>query len=91
MPGPSTGFGLQLLVDMIRFFPVSHVVQLGHSGISQAPALTPEYLRTAPGYQTRPPAQTALDEFTESHAPPRSHIHLSVQSEFQGVARQGTS
>lgn len=85
------GFGFQLLVDMIRFFPVSHVVQLGHSGITHCPALTPEFLRTAYGYQTHPPAQTALDEFTENHNPPRSYTHLVVQSEFQGVGRQGTA
>lgn len=85
------GFGFQLLVDMIRFFPVSHVVQLGHSGITQCPALNPEFLRTAQGYQTHPPAQTALDEFTESNIPPRSYVHLIVQSEFQGVGRQGTA
>lgn len=89
--GPSTGFGFQLLVDMIRFFPVSHVVQLDKSELSQSAALTPEFLRTAQGYQTHPPAQTALDEFTESHPPPRSYTHLAVQSDFQGVARQGTS
>lgn len=88
---PPTGFGFQLLVDMIRFFPVSHVVQLEHSGVAQSPALTPEFLRTAQGYQTHPPAQTALDEFTDHHNPPRSYTHLTVQSEFQGVARQGTS
>ncbi|XP_038577807.1 polynucleotide 5'-hydroxyl-kinase NOL9 [Micropterus salmoides] len=85
------GFGFQMLVDMVRFFPVSHVVQLSHSGIMQCPALTPEFLRTAHGYQTHPPAQTALDEFTESHSPPRSYTHLIVQSEFQGVGRQGTA
>lgn len=85
------GFGFQLLVDMIRFFPLSHVVQLGHSGTTQCPALTPEFLRTAHGFHTHPPAQTALDEFTESHSPPRSYVHLIVQSEFQGVASQGTS
>lgn len=87
----STGFGFQLLVDMIRFFPVSHVVQLDHSGVAQAPALTPDFLRTAQGYQTHPPTQTALDEFTESHNPPRNYTHVAVQSEFQSVARQGTS
>lgn len=76
---------------MIRFFPVSHVVQLDHSGVSQCPPLTPELLRTAQGYQTHPPSQTALDEFTEHHSPPRTYTHLAVQSEFQGVARQGTS
>lgn len=89
--GPSTGFGFQLLVDMIRFFPVSHVVQLDKSGYSQSPALTPEFLRTAQGYHTCPPAQTALDEFTECHNPPRNYTHIAVQSEFQGVTQQGTS
>ncbi|XP_076023277.1 polynucleotide 5'-hydroxyl-kinase NOL9 [Genypterus blacodes] len=85
------GFGLQLLVDMIRFFPVTHVVQLGHGGTIQCPALTPEFLRTAHGCQTHPPAQTALDELTESHSPPRIYSHLIAQAEFQGVGRQGTS
>lgn len=83
------GFGFQLLVDMIRFFPVSHVVQLSYGGSNQCSSLTPEFLRTAHGCQTHPPAQTALDEFTESHNPPRSYVHLSVQSEFQGVGSQG--
>ncbi|XP_037334905.2 polynucleotide 5'-hydroxyl-kinase NOL9 [Pungitius pungitius] len=85
------GFGFQLLVDMIRFFPVSHVIQLGHGGVTQCPALTPEFLRTAHGSQTHPPAETALAEFTESHSPPRSYTHLVVQSEFPGVGRQGTA
>lgn len=87
----SSGFGFQLLVDMIRFFPVSHVVQLGHGGVTHCPAVTPEFLRTAHGYQTHPPAQTALDGFTEHHTPPRSYTHLIVQSEFQGVGCQGTA
>lgn len=85
------GFGFQLLVDMIRFFPVSHVVQLSHGGVTQCATLTPEFLRTADGCQTHPPAQTALDGFTESHSAPRSYSHLAVQSEFQGVGRQGTA
>ncbi|XP_033826171.1 polynucleotide 5'-hydroxyl-kinase NOL9 [Periophthalmus magnuspinnatus] len=83
------GFGLQLLVDMLRFFPVSHVVQLGYGGIQQCPSLTPDYLRTAQGYQTHPPPQSALDEFAESSTPPRTFVHLPVQSEFKGVGTQG--
>ncbi|XP_056129314.1 polynucleotide 5'-hydroxyl-kinase NOL9 [Lampris incognitus] len=85
------GFGYQLLVDMIRLFPVSHVVQLGHSGSTHCPSLTPEFLRTAHGYQTHPPAPTALDEFTESHSTPRSYVHIIAQAEFQGVGCQGTA
>ncbi|KAJ0064817.1 hypothetical protein NL108_015590, partial [Boleophthalmus pectinirostris] len=83
------GFGFQLLVDMLRFFPVSHVVQLGHGGTHQCPCLTPEYLRSTQGYQTHPPAQSALDEFTESSNLPKTFIHLPVQSEFEGVGTQG--
>lgn len=83
------GFGFQLLVDMLRFFPVTHVVQLGHGGTHQCSSLTPEFLRTAQGFQTRPPAQTALSEFTESHAPLRTYVHLPIQSEFEGVGTQG--
>ncbi|CAJ1084489.1 polynucleotide 5'-hydroxyl-kinase NOL9 [Xyrichtys novacula] len=85
------GFGFQLLVDLIRFFPVSHVVQLSHGGTTQCPLLTPDFLKTAHGCQTHPPAPTALDEFTDIHTPPRSYTHLNVQSEFQGVGRQGTA
>lgn len=76
---------------MIRFFPVSHVVQLSHSGVTQCPSMTPEFLRTAHGHQTHPPAVTALDEFTESHSPPKSYTHVIVQSEFKGAGRQGTA
>ncbi|XP_072304934.1 polynucleotide 5'-hydroxyl-kinase NOL9 [Eucyclogobius newberryi] len=83
------GFGLQLLVDMLRFFPVSHVVQLGHSGTQQCPPLTPDFLRAAHGCQTHPPAQSALSEFTASANPPRTFLHLPVQSEFEGVGTQG--
>ncbi|KAM4609660.1 polynucleotide 5'-hydroxyl-kinase NOL9 [Polymixia lowei] len=85
------GFGFQLLVDMIRLLPVSHVVQLSHGDSTQCPTLTPEFLRTAHGCQTHPPAQTALDEFKESHSSSRSFVHLNVQSEFQGVGHQGAA
>ncbi|XP_051915405.1 polynucleotide 5'-hydroxyl-kinase NOL9 [Hippocampus zosterae] len=87
------GFGLQLLVDMLRFFPVSHVIQVTHGGsTAQCPALTPEFLRTAHGFQTHPPAQTALDEFTEStQSPPLAYVHMTVQSDFEGVGCQGTA
>ncbi|XP_056279314.1 polynucleotide 5'-hydroxyl-kinase NOL9 [Pseudoliparis swirei] len=85
------GFGFQLLVDMIRFLPVSHVIQLSHGGTNQCPAVTPEFMKTAHGCQTRPPAQTALAEITESNSPPRSFTHLILESEFQGVGRQGTA
>ncbi|MEQ2165536.1 hypothetical protein GOODEAATRI_017849 [Goodea atripinnis] len=67
------------------------LLTLSHGGTTQCPSLTPEFLRTAQGYHTRPPTQTALNEFTETHYPPRTYTHLNVQSEFQGVGRQGTA
>ncbi|XP_061908554.1 polynucleotide 5'-hydroxyl-kinase NOL9 [Entelurus aequoreus] len=82
------GFGLQLLVDLLRFLPVSHVVQISHDGVGQCPDLTPDFLRTANGVQTHPPAQTALEEFTESHSPPQSYVHLSVNNQYQGAGCQ---
>nr|XP_057906891.1 polynucleotide 5'-hydroxyl-kinase NOL9 [Doryrhamphus excisus] len=83
------GLGLQLLVDLLRFLPVSHVIQLSHGGAPQCPALTPDFLRMADGFQTHPPTQTALDELTESHGPPRSYLHMSVTADFQGAGSQG--
>lgn len=83
------GFGFELLVDMLRFFPVTHVVQLGHGGTQQCSSLTPEFLRMAHGFQTHPPAQSALIEFTETHPPLKTYVHLPVQSEFEGVGTQG--
>lgn len=83
------GFGFQLLVDMLRIFPVTHVVQLGHSGVQHCATLTPEFVRTAQGFQTHPPAQTALSDLTDRHGPLRTFTHLLVQSEFEGVGTQG--
>ncbi|TNN45860.1 hypothetical protein EYF80_043948 [Liparis tanakae] len=74
---------------MIRFLPVSHVVQLSHGGTNQCPAVTPEFMKTAHGCQTRPPAQAALAEFTESSSLPRSYTHLILESEFQGPGFEG--
>jgi len=83
------GFGFQLLVDVLRLLPVSHVVQLGHGESMQCPMLTPDLLQTATGYHTKPPAHSAMDGFTEGHSPARTYAHLAVQSAFQGVGRQG--
>ncbi|CAL8325958.1 unnamed protein product [Merluccius merluccius] len=85
------GFGFQLLVDVLRLLPVSHVVQLGHGDSMQCPTLTPDLLQMAQGYHTKPPAHTPMDEFTEGPSPARTYAHLAVQSAFQGVGRQGAS
>ncbi|KAM8830247.1 polynucleotide 5'-hydroxyl-kinase NOL9 isoform 1-T1 [Synchiropus picturatus] len=85
------GFGFQLLVDMIRFFPVTHVVQLSHGGVTQCPALTPGFLRMAQGFQTHPPAQTALDELNENQSLPRNYVLHLVHSDFELAGQQGNS
>ncbi|XP_030209999.1 polynucleotide 5'-hydroxyl-kinase NOL9 [Gadus morhua] len=85
------GFGFQMLVDVLRLLPVTHVVQLGHGESMHCATLTPDLLQTAQGYLTKPPAHTAMDEFTEGHSPARTYAHLAVQSAFQGVGRQGAS
>ncbi|XP_063063938.1 polynucleotide 5'-hydroxyl-kinase NOL9 [Engraulis encrasicolus] len=85
------GLGFQLLVDLVRLFSVTHVVQLSFGSTSQCPALTPEYLRTAHGWQTHPPAPhppagLGQEEFQET---PHSHAFLSVHSEFEGAGSSG--
>ncbi|KAL2103896.1 hypothetical protein ACEWY4_000764 [Coilia grayii] len=82
------GLGFQLLVDLVRLFSVTHVVQLSFGGTSQCPALTPELLRTAHGWQTHPPAPPALGQ-AELQEAPHSHVFLSVQSEFEGAGTSG--
>ncbi|XP_062397026.1 polynucleotide 5'-hydroxyl-kinase NOL9 [Sardina pilchardus] len=82
------GLGFQLLVDLVRFFSVTHVVQLSFGETSQCPALTPDFLRTAHGWQTHPPAQPALGQ-PENQEAPHSHVFLSIHSEFQGAGTSG--
>ncbi|XP_041955049.1 polynucleotide 5'-hydroxyl-kinase NOL9 isoform X1 [Alosa sapidissima] len=82
------GLGFQLLVDLVRFFSVTHVVQLSFGETSQCPALTPEFLRTAHGWQTHPPAQPALGQ-PENQEAPHSHVFLSIHSEFEGAGSSG--
>ncbi|XP_067873353.1 polynucleotide 5'-hydroxyl-kinase NOL9-like isoform X2 [Heterodontus francisci] len=48
------GFGLSILVDLIRLLAPTHVVQLSCSEGSQDPvALTPEFVQTAAGWHTK--------------------------------------
>ncbi|KAJ8265595.1 hypothetical protein COCON_G00146940 [Conger conger] len=74
------GFGFQLLVDFVRLFSVTHVVQLSYGSFPQCPDLTPAFMSTASGWQTRPPPPP-----TEEQAPPPAHVLLSVHSEFPGA------
>ncbi|XP_048417673.1 polynucleotide 5'-hydroxyl-kinase NOL9 isoform X1 [Stegostoma tigrinum] len=48
------GFGLSILVDLIRLLAPTHVVQLGSAERNQdPPLLTPEFVQTAAGWQTK--------------------------------------
>ncbi|XDV46009.1 hypothetical protein PO909_013993 [Leuciscus waleckii] len=83
------GHGFQILVDLIRLLSVTHVVQLSYGNAPQCHLLTPEFLRTAHGWQTHPPTTSTLTEEPASHLTIRSHIFLSVQSEFEGAGTSG--
>ncbi|XP_072334254.1 LOW QUALITY PROTEIN: polynucleotide 5'-hydroxyl-kinase NOL9 [Scyliorhinus torazame] len=94
------GFGLSILVDLIRLLSPTHVVQLGSAERSQEPAaLTPEFVQTAAGWQTKgkqhiqqkPEPLNSLseeeeqDEHLNLQAGFQRHRLMRVQSEFPGV------
>ncbi|XP_066526144.1 polynucleotide 5'-hydroxyl-kinase NOL9 [Hoplias malabaricus] len=83
------GHGFQVLVDLIRFFSVTHIVQLSYGDTPQCQALTPEFLRSAQGWQTHPPSQPSLAEEAANHLTARSHVLLSIHSEFEGAGVSG--
>ncbi|KAF4096671.1 hypothetical protein G5714_022640 [Onychostoma macrolepis] len=83
------GHGFQILVDLIRLFSVTHVVQLSFGNAPQCQLLTPDFLRTARGWQTHPPTPPTLTEEPASHPSIRSHVFLNVQSEFEGAGTSG--
>ncbi|XP_048035225.1 polynucleotide 5'-hydroxyl-kinase NOL9 [Megalobrama amblycephala] len=82
------GHGFLILVDLIRLFSITHVVQLSYGNAPQCQLLTPEFLRTAHGWQTHPP-QSTLTEEPASHLNTQSHVFLSVQSEFESAGTAG--
>uniref|UniRef100_A0A8C7D6Y2 Polynucleotide 5'-hydroxyl-kinase NOL9 n=1 Tax=Oncorhynchus kisutch TaxID=8019 RepID=A0A8C7D6Y2_ONCKI len=84
------GFGFQLLVDIIRLFSISHVVQLSSGDKVMCPQLTPEFLRSSHGWQTHPPVQSALGEDNSgTHPAQRSYTLFRIHSEFEGAGRPG--
>lgn len=83
-----TGHGFLILVDLIRLFSITHLVQLSYGNAPQCQLLTPEFLRTVHGWQTHPP-QSTLTEEPASHLATQSHVFLSVQSEFEGAGTAG--
>ncbi|XP_051962127.1 polynucleotide 5'-hydroxyl-kinase NOL9-like [Xyrauchen texanus] len=83
------GQGFQILVDLIRLFSVTHVVQLSYGDIPQCQHLTPDCLRTAHGWQTHPPTPPTLTEESTSHLAVRSHVFINILSEFEGAGTSG--
>ncbi|XP_022532818.2 polynucleotide 5'-hydroxyl-kinase NOL9 isoform X1 [Astyanax mexicanus] len=83
------GLGFQVLVDLIRFFSVTHIVQLSYGDTLQCHSLTPEFLRSAQGWQTHPPAQPTLAMEPANHLTSRSHVLLSIHSEFEEAGTAG--
>ncbi|XP_053498968.1 polynucleotide 5'-hydroxyl-kinase NOL9 [Ictalurus furcatus] len=83
------GHGFQVLVDLIRFFSVTHVVQLSYGDTPQCHTLTPDFLRSAHGWHTHPPAQSALAEDPANQLIGRGHMLLSIHSEFEGAGTAG--
>uniref|UniRef100_H3BAT4 Polynucleotide 5'-hydroxyl-kinase NOL9 n=1 Tax=Latimeria chalumnae TaxID=7897 RepID=H3BAT4_LATCH len=51
------GFGLMLLIDLIRLLSPTHVVQISTRDRQDMPPLTPDYVRTAAGFLTKGNAQ----------------------------------
>ncbi|XP_051947607.1 polynucleotide 5'-hydroxyl-kinase NOL9-like [Xyrauchen texanus] len=77
------GQGFQILVDLIRLFSVTHVVQLSYGNVPQCQHLTPDVLSTAHGWHTHPPTPPT------SHLTVRSHVLLSILSEFECAGTSG--
>ncbi|KAI5096007.1 polynucleotide 5'-hydroxyl-kinase NOL9, partial [Silurus meridionalis] len=83
------GHGFQVLVDLIRLFSVTHVVQLSYGDTPQCHTLNPDFLRSAQGWHTHPPAQSALAEEPANQLSARGHLLLSIHSEFEGAGTSG--
>ncbi|TSL61239.1 Polynucleotide 5'-hydroxyl-kinase NOL9 [Bagarius yarrelli] len=83
------GHGFQVLVDLIRFFSVTHVIQLSYGDTPQCHTLTPDFLRSAHGWQTHPPAQSALAEEPANQLTAQGHMLLGIHSEFEGAGTAG--
>lgn len=84
-----TGHGFQVLVDLIRFFSVTHVVQLSYGDTPQCHTLTSDFLRSAHGWHTHPPAQSALPEEPANQLAAQGHVLLGIHSEFEGAGTSG--
>ncbi|XP_067826270.1 polynucleotide 5'-hydroxyl-kinase NOL9 [Heptranchias perlo] len=73
------GFGLSILIDLIRLLAPTHVVQLGTTEGSQDPAaLTPEFVQTAAGWHTK-----GKHQIQQKPVDLRMHLNSSEEEDEQ--------
>lgn len=94
------GFGLSVLIDLIRFLAPTHVVQLvATRGSQDFVLLTADFVQTAAGWQTKGKHQiqqkptnlklssnsSSSDEEMQMHVGLQGHKWMCIHSEFPGV------
>ncbi|XP_069774777.1 polynucleotide 5'-hydroxyl-kinase NOL9-like isoform X3 [Narcine bancroftii] len=94
------GFGLSVLVDLIRLLAPTHVVQLVTTrGSRDSVTLTPEFVQTASGWHTKRKHQIqqklvdlrmssnslSSDEEVQMHVGVQGHKLMCIHSEFPGL------
>ncbi|XP_073459777.1 polynucleotide 5'-hydroxyl-kinase NOL9-like isoform X6 [Aquarana catesbeiana] len=90
------GFGLLLLIDLIRLLSPSHIVQMVAEGGERMEPLTPEYVKSAAGYMTKASSDTkyknqGLDSSDEEEdsdlhfRPSLGHELLQVENSYSGA------
>ncbi|XP_029434525.1 polynucleotide 5'-hydroxyl-kinase NOL9 isoform X1 [Rhinatrema bivittatum] len=100
------GFGLMLLIDIIRLLSPSHIVQLSVKDVEDLAPLTPEYVQSATGLHTKGKLQVkhkslglmgAQDPEQQEEGKDglrfqmsTGHKLLCVQSNFRGVGDPGS-
>ncbi|XP_053546362.1 polynucleotide 5'-hydroxyl-kinase NOL9 [Bombina bombina] len=91
------GFGLLLLIDLIRLLSPSHIVQILAKGGDVMEPLTPKYLQHSPGFLTKGTSRTKSkdSEFESSDEERQEHLHsirtptdqhlFTVETDFIGA------
>ncbi|XP_075461101.1 polynucleotide 5'-hydroxyl-kinase NOL9 isoform X3 [Ascaphus truei] len=97
------GFGLMLLIDLIRLLSPSHIVQIGAKGVEDMKPLTVEYIQDSTGFHTKGSSQArckdkGLDsseeeqqEYTDGlyFRPSTEHHLLGIENDFSGAGDAG--
>ncbi|CAH2319691.1 polynucleotide 5 -hydroxyl-kinase NOL9 isoform X1 [Pelobates cultripes] len=97
------GFGLLLLIDLIRLLSPSHIVQIVAKGSDDMEPLTQNYVQNSPGFLTKNSSQSRSrnkrSDFSEDDEPDYAeslyfrssleHHLISIESEFSGAGESG--